>query len=326
VAGENTGTEQTQEGTPLTGEQAQALWNEVAAERVEDHLAPLEIASEVAKENATETSAATTEAAGETPAKEADGALAKAADEDPFAGLSPAVVERLKRLDGLESQLAQIPVMQRTLSEAQGRVAAMQRELAQAKSAAKATDSAPSAAQIAAASKSTEKWSALKSDFPEWADATEEYVKASLAGMTPQQSAGLTPEQVEQRIEERAQAMLREAEMEKVTDRHGNWQTTVNSPDFRTWFQAQDQSTQALAASPKARDAIQMLDLFNRAKAAPADQVVQQRNNKLSAAVTTRPTGAAKATSKTPDQMTPAELWEFERGQATKRRTNGLTY
>lgn len=313
MAGENT-----DPGPAPTQAEAVKLWNDVAAEREQDP----------AGDAASDTTFKTAEPEPATePAQAAVEALAPAEPADPFAGLSAQVVERLKRLEVIETQVAQLPTLQRSLSEAQGRVAAMQREMAEAKTAAKAVDSAPTAAQIAAASKSTEKWGALKSDFPEWADATEEYVKASIAGLTPHQSAGLTPEQVEQRINERVQAALQETEHEKVSDAHGGWQATVKTNEFQTWFRAQDTTTQALAASVKARDAIRMLDLFQRAKAAPADQVAADRNNRLAAAVTTRPTATAKAGGKTPEQMTPAELWEYERKASVNRaKATGLTY
>jgi hypothetical protein len=313
MAGEQADTTQPGGAEPSQAD-ALKLWNEVAAEAAQEPPATLETAPE---DNAGEATPAKTEvAAGEKPAQ---------VDPDPFAGLSPAVVERLKRLDTMETQLAQLPGLQRSLSEAQGRVAAVQRELDQARAAAKAVDVAPSASQIAAASKSTAKWSALKADFPEWADATQEYVEASLAGLTPQQTAGLTPEQVEARIEQRVQAALQQAEHEKVADRHEDWQATVKTPEFQTWYRAQDQNTQALAQSPKARDAIRMLDLFQRAKEAPADRVAEDRTSRLAAAVTSKPNAAGKPAGKTPESMSPAELWEFERKNAAKR-ASGLTY
>ena len=228
VAGENTETTATP-APPAAEATALTLWNQVTAEREADLSADTFSASPESTEDVAATMA---KASVETsPAIAAETVV----EADPFAGLSPAVVDRLKRLDAMETQLAQIPSLQRSLSEAQGRVSAMQRELSQARTAARAVAVAPTATQITTAAKTTEKWDALKTDFPEWADATAEFVQANLAGLTPQQSAGLSPDDVESRIEQRVTAALQQAEYEKVADRYPDWQSTVKQSDFMTW-------------------------------------------------------------------------------------------
>lgn len=310
-------------------EQAQAdalkLWNEVAAERGDpvtesqaEQTIEETIADKPAEAEAKADQGTVKDSGAEKPAEEVK--------DDPFAGLPPAVVERLKRLDAIEQQVQTIPTLQRSLSEAQGRVAAMQRELQQAKAASKAVESAPTATQIAAASKAPEKWAALKADFPEWAEATEAYVSAQLAGLTPQQTAGLSPEEIEARIEQRLSAAQKQAELDRVSERHEGWQETVKTPEFTQWFAGQDETVKRLAASPRARDAIQMLDLYQRARAESTAAPDPGKQNRLAAAVTTRSNGARPA-AKTPDQMTPAELWEYERSQRAKEGAQrGLTY
>ena len=53
---------------------------------------------------------------------------------------------------------------------------------------------------------------------------------------------------------------------------------------------------------------------------------IAAKQDKLAAAVTTRPSGTAP-TGKTVDQMSAAELWEYERKQAAKRHAqSGRTY
>lgn len=315
-------------GEQPSAEDAQKLWNEVQAER-ESAGSDAAAGDEARAEADTEgTDSKPTDEAGDatdaTDAK-ADGASAKT-EEDPFAGLPPAVVERLKRLDALQEQVAAIPDLQRQLNEARGRVSAVQSELAQAKAAAKTVDTAPSAKQIAAASETPEKWKALKEDFPEWAEATEAFVQAKLAGLTPTQAAGMSPEDVEKAIEQRVSAALRQAEEDRITDRHGDWKSTVKTPEFGAWFAAQDDDVKQLAKSTRASDAIRMLDLFQTARQQPADQTQAKRTNRLASAVTTVGQGA-KPAAKTPDQMTPAELWEYERSQAKRRgSSHGLVY
>lgn len=51
-------------------------------------------------------------------------------------------------------------------------------------------------------------------------------------------------------------------EFEAVDRRHPGWGRTVNTPEFKSWYQSQPQAVQALAKSPKAVDAIQMLDMY----------------------------------------------------------------
>lgn len=59
----------------------------------------------------------------------------------------------------------------------------------------------------------------------------------------------------------------------RVEAAHPGWRVLVNTSEFGTWMKQQPQSVRALAASPRAADAILLLDLFkrdtSRAQAAP---------------------------------------------------------
>ncbi len=304
-------------------EDAQALWNTLAEERAE----PSE-AKEFIEAESTETenpAEATTEA-------DATEATQQAEDEktDPFDALPPEVRARLAQLDTLAAQVAELPKLAQSVKTAEGRVAAMQRELDVARNAAKAVREAPTQAQISAASADTTKWAKLQDDFPEWAEATEQYVKAQLAGLTPQQAQAFDPAEVDARIEQRLEAerksMAALVEEAKVEGKYPDWKDTVNGDEFKTWYAAQPADIQALANSPAGRDAIKLIDRFESAKAAPAEQVVAERKSKLAAAVTTKPGSPGARTTKSVDDMTPQELWDYEARKAQKRKTNGLTY
>jgi hypothetical protein len=79
--------------------------------------------------------------------------------------------------------------------------------------------------------------------------------------------------------------------------------------------------------SEKGRDAIRMLDLFAEAKAKPVSAVQQERAAKLAAAASNKPNGAATPAAKSVEDMSPAELWEYERKRsASKGRDRGLSY
>lgn len=230
--------------------------------------------------------------------------------EDPLAGLSDTVRAKLAQIDELAQANAQLLHHVKTT---EGRVAAMQRD---AELARRQVADAPSQKQIVTATANPEKWDQLKEDFPEWAGAMEEYVTAKMAGVSQQQN--LTPQQVagyvQQQVSESRQQMTREIEKARIEGKHDDWETTVNTPEFANWFSVQTPETRALAGSPAAKDAIRMLDMFQSAKAKPASEIKQERGARLAAAAVTRP--GQVAPPKTLDDLSPAELWNYE---ATKR-------
>ena len=307
---------------PVPGEaqgadDAQKLWDEVAQER------------EAAEAPSNAPAPAPAPAEEEQTAEQTAAPAAPAAT-DPFEGLPAEVRKRLDSVAQHEQLLSQIPTLVQSVKTAEGRVSAIQRELDAAKAAAKSASQAPTQAQIAQAAKNPEKWDSLKSDFPEWAEATEAFVDAKLAGLSAQQTAGLSAEQVQQLVAEQASKIeastAAKIEEARVEGKYENWVEVINTDDFKTWFGTQTGEVQALAKSPKGRDAIRLLDLFNEAKAAPAAAVEEQRSNRLAAAVNTTPKQPVPA-AKTVDQMSPAELWEYERKRAAKRGPDrGLTY
>lgn len=313
--------------------EGQALWDDVAKERGADEQSPSTTATdaEVKADEPESEAQETTEsqATTETDGSKKDEPTAKTEEApDPYAGLSPELKQRLQRLEALESQ---VPQLAQRVDAAVGRVAAWQREKDVAKQAATAVKNAPTQAQINAAAASTDKWDTLKTDFPEWADATEQYVAAKLAGMTPQQVQQVDPDKIAEVIEQRVgqvrAEMARAVEEAKVEGRHPNWREDINSDGFVKWFGVQTPEVKALAASDKGRDAIRMLDLYQEALAKPADKVQQERANKLAAAVSAKPGAGAGAVKKTVDDMSPEELWNYEAKLAVKRRgSSGLTY
>ena len=239
---------------------------------------------------------------------------------DPLASLPEEFKAKLAKIDQLEQANAQLLHHVKT---AEGRVAAMQREFQQARQAATqvSPQDAPSQGQMAAAAKNPEKWEQLKQDFPEWAGAMEEYVAAKLGGVQPQTS-GLTPQQVQELVSQ--QVAQTKAEMgvlleeARIEGKHEDWKTTVNTPEFVTWFLAQSAEVRALADSTKAKDAIKMLDLYEQAKAKPAADIRQERNQRLAAAATTKP--GQTPPPKTLDDMSPEELWNYEAAKREKER------
>jgi hypothetical protein len=296
--------EQKVDENQLSSEEAQNLWNEEAAKLDADATA-----------SATELLAD----APETPQdfepeqlrdKRIEESLQTKEEEDPLAGLSPAVRAKLAQIDELAQANAQLLHHVKTT---EGRVAAMQREAQQARQAVAQVNpqEAPTQTAIASAAKNPEKWEQLKQDFPEWAGAMEEYVAAKIGG---QQQQGISPEAVAQFVQREVAntkaEMGRLLEEARIEGKYDNWQDTINSTEFAQWFVVQSAETQALADSPKSKDAIKMLDLFSTAQTRSAGDIKQERGARLAAAATTR-TGSTPP-PKTIGDMSPAELWNYE--------------
>lgn len=306
--------------TAPTAEQAQALWDDVNKEREAGDTPPLTPADSTPTEPSAATPAANADAAKETTPT----TIEPEAKTDPPAPVTPAD-PLAERFAALEQQLAVIPQLTQSLRTAEGRVAAMQREMDAARAAAKATPGGPTTAQIQAAQGSTKKWDELRGDFPEWAEATEQFVKASLAGLTPQQAQGLTPEQLEAKLSEERATTKRAIQEATVAGKYEDWLDVIHSPPFVDWYGKQGPELRALGASENGRDAIRLLDKYHEATAKPAEVIQEDRKAKLTAAASARPSAAPTSTRKTVDQMTQEELWEYERTRSAKRHA-GLNY
>lgn len=271
-------------------DQALADWNAIQQER-EGGSAPPETPPETPLETVSEVAPA--------------GQAQEQKPVDPYEGLHPDVRAKLERFDQMATSQQQLI---NELKEAKGRIGALQSEFAKARQAQPAEQ--PTQRQIAAAQTDPEKWAALKQDFPEWGEGITAYVESRLNQLG---GVGLTPEQVEQLVAQRTEATTSQLEKKfneaLVSVKHRNWRADVNTEEFANWFKVQAPDVQALANSANGFDAIDMLDRFQADKTRPAADVKQDRQNRLQAAVTTKP-GPAKVT-KTFDDMTPAEQWEY---------------
>lgn len=293
----------------LSQEEVQSVWNEEAAKLdADDSSSANQLLATMPDENPPQIQDDEVDQA-------ASAAAESEAEDDPLAGLSDVVRAKLAQIDDLATANAQLLHHVKT---AEGRVAAMQREFEQARKAATqaSTQEAPSQGQIATAAKNPEKWDQLKQDFPEWADAMEEYVTSKLGNN--QSAPNLTPEQVADFVKQQVDAskveMGRLLEEARIEGKYENWRDVVNTTEFAQWFTVQNPQTRALADSSSARDALRMLDLFHSTKTRSAADIKQERGQRLAAAATTRP--GSTPPPKTLDDMSPAELWNYE---ATKR-------
>lgn len=232
--------------------------------------------------------------------------------EDPFAGLPEAVKAKLAEIDELKKANEDL---RHHVKTTEGRVAAWQREREQQKQ--QPAVATPTPVELSKAAADSEKWTQLKQDFPEWAEAMEEYVSTRVgAGQS-----GVSQDQINQLIEERTAQIRAETqdalEYAKLETKYENWRETVNDQGFLEWAKKQPVDVYNLIYSPKASDAVKMLDMFEASKTAPS-RIQDQRKATLDNAVTTKP-GASRP-SKTLDSMTPEELWTYEAKQLQKRK------
>jgi len=243
-----------------------------------------------------------------TPEPEPDPKPAPVPETDPLRNVPPELLERIDNLQKANEDL------KNHVRAAEGRVAAWQREREEQKLA------APTQNELAKATVNPEKWEQLKQDFPEWAEAMEEYVGSKVG----QPSQGVSREQLNKLIEERTSEIRTEAmeaiEYAKLETRHSDWKETINSEDFVKWINSQPVNVYSLIDSPKAADAAKVIDLFKSAKVPTTTTVAEIKNQRkatLSNAVVTKP-GESRQ-SKTLDNMTPEELWNYEARQRLKR-------
>jgi hypothetical protein len=237
--------------------------------------------------------------------------------DDPFAGLPPALMEKLNKIDDLQRANEDL---KNHVKAAEGRVAAWQRERDQQRQQAEIV--APTRAEVSTASANPEKWNQLKDDFPEWAEAMEEYVSSRVG----QSAQGVSPDQINALIEQRTAQIRNETretvEYAKLETKHEDWKETVNSPEFLSWVNTQPVNVYNLIDSPKATDAVKVLDLYKSATKTPTlstvDQIKSQRKATLSNALSTKP--GVPRQSKTIDSMSPEELWNYEARQLKKRQ------
>ena len=300
----------------LTQEQMQDLWNEEAAK----HEAGEQPAADAAslEQPAEQLAGELQDEQSTLPAESEDNQL-PADEKDPLAGLPEEVKVALAKINQLEQANAQLL---HHVKSAEGRVAAMQRELQTARAAQQsvAPQDAPTQNQMNAAAKNPEKWEQLKEDFPEWAGAMEEYVASKLGsvqsapGLNPQQVAAFVQEQVTQTKAE----MTRAIEEARIEGKYDNWKELINTTDFVQWYSVQPPEVRALAESTSARDAIRMLDMFQETKKRSAADIKQERGARLAAAATVKP--GQTPPPKTLDDLSPEELWNYEAKQRDKTR------
>ena len=291
---------------------AEQIWEEEANKSAEEKL-------ETSPDDSEETVVA--EEPQEEEPKEVEAKAEEEQPADPFDGLPDAVKEKLLKIDDLEKSNQQLIHHVKT---AEGRVAAMQRETEIAKRVKDevAKKDSPSQKEITTASKNPEKWDNLKEDFPEWAEAMEEFVSSKL-GSSQQQGSTIDPKQIEGYVNNQIRAtqsqLTRRIEEATLDGRHPSWRDDVKGSDFNNWLTNQGNEVRVLADSQNAKDAIRMMDLFYESKTRPADTIKQSRSKRLAKAATPDNRNQTPP-PKSLEDMTPEQLWNYEAKKREKTR------
>ncbi len=229
---------------------------------------------------------------------------------DPWAGVNPALKQMF---DDMSQKVAALPTVEARLKQAESRVGSLSNELHNAKQAAAAVKDAPTKEQMEAAAKSEEGWQALKEDFPEWAEAIDGRVNAKLATLKEEIVAGLhgegkTAEEIAQLKETLAEGTAEQIQMGILEFLKPGYQSTVAMKEYQEWLKTQPEDIVKLTKSPRAADAIVVLDSFEESvgKQKTAEEIASERKRRLKTAHI--PQGKKSAPTKSEADMTEAEL------------------
>lgn len=215
---------------------------------------------------------------------------------DPWAGVPPVVKAQF---DSLNTKLDIVDKLPDRLRNIEGHIGGLTTQIKAAAEASKAVvkagGEAPTQAQIEAASASSEKWKRIKEDYPEWVDAMEERL-ASIRPVTSEPKDYISKTDFEAKITEVSGTnadLRRELQEDLIEHHHEGWKDTVKSSEFVKWFEGQKPEVKALSKSPKARDAIRLIDAFKADKSAAAEKAKKDKEaeDALRAGVTPKGTG-----------------------------------
>jgi len=228
---------------------------------------------------------------------------------DPWEGVNPA----LKGMFDTMSQTVQtLQSADLRLKQAESRIGAITNELHAAKKAAEQVKDAPTAEQMAAATKSDENWENLKKDFPEWAEAFDgrfdNKLSIKLEALKKEIGSGKTTEELEKLKTTLAEGTQAEIQKGILTFFKPKWRETIATEDWKAWLAAQPAEIVALKDSETALDAVSMIDQFEEAtqKQKTATEIAADRKRRMKASVL--PEGGKAVPVKSEADMSVAEL------------------
>lgn len=208
-------------------------------------------------------------------------------EEDPMAGISPALRDTLS---GLQARIGDLDTLNLRLKQAESRIGGAERRLHEASMASSKKIEAPTDDQIKQAANSIKEWESLKDDFPEWGNALDA-VKVDLNRRTAEleeriPNVNAIRESLNTELEGRIDRLQKDFEVRLVDRAHKGWRDIVNSEDYHGWLSTQNPEVLRKAGSYSADDAIDVLDAFKHHMETRKNPqaIVEERKNRLEAA------------------------------------------
>lgn len=158
-----------------------------------------------------------------TKTEDAPAAAAPEAIKDEWEGVSPKLRQMLEGIDG------RIGGLTNDLKRTEGRVGALQSAADTAKHVSNAGGDAPTQDQVKQAAASSEKWKKLQEDFPDWTEAMDERLAAV---QTQRVDVDAIRTEIGGRVE---RSVSKVRELIKVDLKHPDWETTINTPEFKAF-------------------------------------------------------------------------------------------
>jgi len=231
-------------------------------------------------------------------ADEADGEAPAPApgDEDLSTKLAALEAENQKLKHSEASQRGRLGAYQRQINELQSKLQTPQNTPGKPSSEEQARQDAADAAGV-------KDWEALKSDFPEVANALDARLESEKRQIEADRQRQA---QLERRIEElstavqpiqqQAQENYLRTQVDALSARHPDWQEVVAAPAFAEWLNQQPESLRSLTESNDAAEAAALMDLYKSQTGGALDSregTPDKRQERLAAAQTVSRRGAA---------------------------------
>jgi len=231
-------------------------------------------------------------------ADEADGEAPAPApgDEDLSAKLAALEAENQKLKHSEASQRGRLGAYQRQINELQSKLQPPQNTPGKPSSEEQTRQDAADAAGV-------KDWEALKSDFPEVANALDARLESEKRQIEADRQRQA---QLERRIEElstavqpiqqQAQENYLRTQVDALSARHPDWQEVVAAPAFAEWLNQQPESLRSLTESNDAAEAAALMDLYKSQTGGALDSregTPDKRQERLAAAQTVSRRGAA---------------------------------
>ena len=230
---------------------------------VEEEGAALDDAEAIAADEAEFAAAFAAESGREEPkAKAEKPAVEPAPPEEPVkAEAKPTKEEQPDQVARLEQRLRAVEGRNGTLISQHKQ---MTDEIARLKAPEKQEKEPTLAEMMTAAMAGGEKLKNLQEEFPEFAGALSEQSRI-FADSVDQRLTAIRAEAGDRVTKTEASRMVAEArQLAQLDIRYPGWEETCASQQFVTWFQQQDGETKGLAASDDAKDAMKLLEKYNK--------------------------------------------------------------